>query len=84
MTKINSRRYINMNLTGENLRKLMKEHDISVKELGDTLGCTVQAVHKWLKGKSLPSVDNLVILSDIFTLSVDQLIVCDVFPEFVA
>lgn len=36
-----------------------------------------QAVYKWLSGKSLPSIDNFVILSRLLHTSIDNLLVVD-------
>ena len=36
-----------------------------------------QAIYKWLSGKSLPSIDNFVILSRLLHISIDNLLVVD-------
>ena len=36
-----------------------------------------QAIYKWLSGKSLPSIDNFVILSRLLHTSIDNLLVVD-------
>jgi hypothetical protein len=36
-----------------------------------------QAVYKWLNGKSLPNVDNLVILSRVLHTSIEDILVVD-------
>lgn len=51
---------INLKETGTNLRKIMKERSITVKEVQQYLGLgSVQSVYHWLNGISLPSIDNL-------------------------
>ena len=36
-----------------------------------------QAVYKWMSGKSLPSLDNLIILSRILNTSIESILVID-------
>lgn len=36
-----------------------------------------QAIYKWLAGKSIPNIDNLVILSRLLHTSIDNLLVVD-------
>lgn len=44
--------------TGIQLRKLMDEKDLSVKDVQQYLGLgSVQSVYHWLNGISLPTVD---------------------------
>lgn len=51
---------INLKENGTNLRKIMKERSITVKEVQQYLGLgSVQSVYHWLNGISLPSIDNL-------------------------
>ena len=38
---------------------------------------TPQAVYKWLSGKSLPSLDNFVILSRLLNTSIEDILVID-------
>ena len=39
---------------------------------------TPQVVYKWLSGKSLPSLDNFVILSRLLNTSIEDILVIDV------
>ena len=66
---------IDMNETGANITRLRKERNMSVKELQVTLGFnTPQAIFKWQRGESLPSIDNLVILAKVFDVSMDDIV----------
>ena len=66
---------INKQETGTNLRKIMDQRGITVKEVQQYLGLgSVQSVYHWLNGISMPSVDNLYALSGLFNLPVDALI----------
>lgn len=73
---------INLNETGRNLRNIMKERNISVREVQTYLGLgSVQSVYHWLNGISMPSIDNLYALSVLFGLPMDEL-VCGNKAEF--
>lgn len=67
---------INMDKTGENIEKLRLDSGLSVKEIQNIFGFrTPNAICKWQKGNSLPTVDNLVVLAKIFKCSIDDILV---------
>lgn len=50
--------------TGKRIKKLMIERGYTVKDIQSAMGFeNPQAIYKWISGKSLPSIDNLIILS---------------------
>ncbi len=59
----------------ENLKKLRKEKDISQEQLAEKLNISRQAISKWESGKAYPDIDNLILLRDIFNVSLDELMV---------
>ena len=62
--------------TGQQLRLLMEERGISVKDVKNALYLScVQSVYHWLDGSSMPSLDNLYALSELLKVPMD-LIVC--------
>lgn len=62
--------------TGENIRRYRKEEGFTQTELANCFNFTTQQmVWRWENGKSVPSVDNLVILSFILGVSIDDLVV---------
>lgn len=64
--------------TGKNIEKLRKEAGLPVKELQNIFGFgTPQAIYKWQHGTALPTVDNLVLLSAIFKVSIDEILVVE-------
>ena len=66
---------VNLKQTGQNIYKLREQAGISVRELQGLLGfATPQAIYKWQRGDSLPTVDNLVALSAIFSVPVDSIL----------
>lgn len=62
--------------TGENIQRLRRERGLSVRDLQMFFGFEEpQAIYKWQRGKSLPSVDNLYALSALLDVSMDDIIV---------
>ena len=61
--------------TGINLRRIMDKRGYTVKDVKRYLGLgSVQSVYHWLNGLSLPTVDNLYALSQLFQVSVDEML----------
>lgn len=61
--------------TGKNIRRLRIETGFSVRELSQTLCLSdVQAVYRWERGVTLPSLDNLVLLSQIFCVPLESIL----------
>ena len=66
---------INLRATGDRIRRMRIAAGLSVRELSKMLCLSdVQAVYKWQRGESLPSLDNLVLLSMIFHVSIDDIL----------
>ena len=66
---------VDLNRTGQSICILREQSSISVKELQELLGfATPQAIYKWQHGDSLPTVDNLVALSVIFDVPIDDIL----------
>ena len=71
---------INIEATGKRLDDLRKERNLSIKDIQNHFGFyTPQCVYKWMTGKSLPTIDNLVILADLYQCKVDDMLVCEQF-----
>ena len=67
---------IQQEATGKNIRRLMKAVGIRVKDVQTACGFEQpQAVYKWLNGQSLPSLDNLLILSILLHTSMEGILV---------
>lgn len=61
--------------TGIHLRRIMDERALSVKDVQEYLGLgSVQSVYHWLNGISMPTIDNLYALSELFQLPVDEML----------
>ena len=69
---------IDMVATGENIARLREEAGLTVKELQKVFGfATPQAIYKWQHGTAMPSIDNFVVLSVLFDVHIDEIIVLD-------
>ena len=69
---------INVKATGARIRQLRKERGIKVTELSEFMGFSEpQAVYKWQRGETLPSVDNLFALSRILETTIEDILVGD-------
>lgn len=67
---------IDMEATGKKIREIMDEQGITPTEVQNVCGLgSLQAVYKWFGGKSVPSIDNLGILSNLLNTPIDDLVV---------
>jgi len=58
----------------ERLQVLRKENNLSQEALAEKLNISRQAVAKWETGISTPDLTNLILLSDLFGVSLDRLV----------
>lgn len=69
--------------TGANITRLRQERGFSVRDLQQFFGFEEpQAIYKWQKGQSLPSVDNLYALSALFQISMNEILVSSSIHSF--
>lgn len=62
--------------TGENITRLRRERGFTVRDLQHFFGFEEpQAIYKWQRGQSLPSIDNLYALSALFQISMNEILV---------
>ena len=58
----------------DRLRELRIEHGLTQQELGKIVNMSKMAISHWEKGHSEPSIAQLIILSNFFSISVDYLV----------
>ena len=58
----------------QQLTKLRKKNNMSQEKLAELLGVSRQTIYKWENNKAYPDMINLVTLSDIFDISMEELI----------
>ncbi len=71
-------RYPNIDLkaTGERIKELRIQKNLKVEDIMEFMGFDApQAIYKWQKGQSLPTVDNLFALSMLLGVSIDDILI---------
>ena len=64
--------------TGANIKNMMRARNIKVKDVQDVCGFgTPQAIFKWMRGDCMPTIDNMVIIADMFDCAIDDIVVVD-------
>lgn len=58
----------------DRIQSLRKTKGMSQEELADAVGVSRQAVSKWESEQSVPDIDKIVIMSDIFDVTTDYLL----------
>ena len=67
---------IDMKKTGENIKRLREDRGISVREIQEFLGLEgPQAIYHWQNGVAVPSVDNLLAISHLFGVTMNEILV---------
>ena len=63
-------------LTGRKIHSAIKQSGYSIRELQEMLGLSCpQPIYRWIKGRTLPSIDNLYMLSRILGVHMEELLV---------
>ncbi len=63
--------------TGARIQELRKSRGLRVTDISDYMGfLDPQAVYKWLRGESLPTLRNMYQLSRLFDTTIDDIIRC--------
>ena len=65
---------INMEKTGKRIKEIRKKSGMTIKQVQEACGISA-AVCKWQNGQAMPTLDNLIILSDLWNVKMDDLIV---------
>lgn len=70
---------IDTQATGQNIKNMMTHNNMHISDIQDIFGFnTPQAIFKWFRGDSIPSIDNIVILASIFNVKIDDIIITKV------
>lgn len=59
---------------GENIQKYRKDLGMSQEELGQKLFVSRQTISLWEKDQTIPTIDNLIRLKEVFGISVDEIL----------
>ncbi|MBQ1648966.1 MAG: helix-turn-helix transcriptional regulator [Bacteroidales bacterium] len=67
---------IDMTATGMNITRLRKNAGMTVRDLQAVFGfATPQAIYKWQRGETMPTLDNMIVLAAVFNVTVDEILV---------
>ncbi len=67
---------IDMEATGTNIVRMRRQHGMTVQDLQQIFGfSTPQAIYKWQRGITMPTIDNLLVLASVFGTTIDAIIV---------
>ena len=72
--------------TGKRIKQLLSEQNYTIREIQGAFGFeNPQAIYKWIAGKSLPSLDNFIILSRLLHTSIENIhkVIDDFFKQCV-
>ena len=69
---------INTVATGQNINRLRIEAGLTVRDIQDAFGFTTpQAIYKWIHGYNLPTLDNLIVLSQILDTPMSEIVIVE-------
>ena len=68
---------MNKNNLPKNLYELRRQHNLSQEEFAEKLGVSRQAVSKWERGEAYPDTENLIMISEMFSVTIDELLNSD-------
>ena len=60
--------------TANRLLQYRKKHNLSQEELAAKIGVSRQAISKWERAEASPDTDNLILLAEIYGVSLDELL----------
>ena len=64
--------------TGRNIDRLRIAAGMSVRDMQMVFGfATPQAIYKWIRGTSMPTIDNLVILAAMLSVTLDEIVIVE-------
>ena len=68
---------MNKNNLPNNLYELRRQAGLSQEEFAERLGVSRQAVSKWERGEAYPDTENLITISEMFSVTIDELLRSD-------
>ena len=73
---------IDLRAVGNKIQSLRNEHQLTQDELAEKLYVTRQALSKWENGQSIPSIDNILLLSRVFNVTFEEILCLNEPVEF--
>ena len=59
---------------GDKLKQIRANQGLSQEQLAEKIGVSRQAITKWETNRGLPDVENMIILAEIFKVTLDELV----------
>ena len=67
---------IDVKATGNNIKNIIKSKGFKISDVQARCGFnTPQAIFKWLRGDAVPTIDNMIIIADMFGVTIDQIVI---------
>jgi transcriptional regulator with XRE-family HTH domain len=67
---------IDLQKTGKNLKEICQAHNLAPKDLQQILQLgSIKAVYNWYSGLRLPSIDNLLAISKLLQVTINDILV---------
>lgn len=73
-SSIKKKNFRMQNVFSIKLKTLMKEYDITQKDLADKLSITTATTSSWTSGEIMPRLDKILILCDLFKVDLNSLL----------
>ena len=75
---------VDLKKTGTQSETICRENGYNAIEIASSLNVSHQSVYKWFSGKSLPTLDNVLFLSQLLKVRVEDFIVYEevTYPSF--
>ncbi len=65
---------VDMHAIGQKIRALRIQKNLKIAELAEIMNSSENTICKWQRGACLPTIDNLIVLSTIFEIPMDDII----------
>ncbi len=65
---------VDMKATGKKIRELRIQKQLKVDEFAEIMHSSQNTIFKWQRGECLPTIDNLLVLSSLFEIPMDEII----------
>ena len=61
--------------TGKNIKTIIRQKGMKIVDIQSAFGFnTPQAIYKWFRGDSIPTIDNIVMMTEIFGCRMDEIV----------
>lgn len=65
---------LDMQATSLRIRELCEINNVTAYKLSKAANISIAATYMWLRGERMPSIDSLIVLTDIFKCKIDDIV----------